>query len=38
MSIYLVAAAFAGDFKMIAKHLLGIKSFFKKSLAAGVTH
>ena len=36
--IYLLAAAFAGDLKTIARRIWGIKSFYKKAMSAGVTH
>ena len=35
--IYLLAAAFAGDFKTIATRTLTIKAFYQKAIAAGVT-
>jgi SAM-dependent methyltransferase len=38
VSIYLLAAAFAGDWKTVIGRTLGIRSFYRKATAAGVTH
>jgi len=36
--IYLLAAAFAGDLKIIARRTWGMRAFYKKTVSAGVTH
>lgn len=36
--IYLLAAAVAGDWRMIIRKTLGIRVFYNKAVAAGVTH
>jgi len=38
VSIYLVTAALAGDWKTVIRRALGVKTFYRKAVSAGVTH
>jgi SAM-dependent methyltransferase len=38
VSIYLLAATLAGDWKTVIRRTLGIRTFYRKAVSAGVTH